>query len=56
MNGLQSPFNRSPYEILLSVDVAGQPGQVPQVAQAFRESGAHFVNHYGAWVVEPLSA
>ncbi|MCD0158709.1 MULTISPECIES: hypothetical protein [unclassified Deinococcus] len=43
-------------EILLSVDVAGQPGQVPQVAQAFRESGAHFVNHYGAWVVEPLSA
>ncbi|GAA0497263.1 hypothetical protein GCM10008937_00480 [Deinococcus depolymerans] len=43
-------------EILLSVDVAGQPGQVPQVAQAFRDSGAHFVNHYGPWVVESLSA
>ncbi|MGM9321281.1 hypothetical protein [Deinococcus aquaticus] len=43
-------------EILLSVDVAGQPGRTPQVAQAFRESGAHFVNHYGTWVVEPLSA
>ncbi|UBV41902.1 hypothetical protein LAJ19_09625 [Deinococcus taeanensis] len=43
-------------EILLSVNVADQPGQLPEVAQAFREAGAHFVNHYGVWVVEPICA
>jgi hypothetical protein len=43
-------------EIVLSVDVSGQPNAVAQVAQAFRDSQARFVNHYGAWVVEPLGA
>ncbi len=43
-------------EILLSVDVSDQPGRLPDVAQAFRGAGAHFVNHYGAWVVEPICA
>ncbi|WP_189070314.1 hypothetical protein [Deinococcus radiotolerans] len=43
-------------ETLLSVDVSDQPGRLPEVAQAFREAGAHFVNYYGAWVVEPICA
>jgi len=43
-------------EIVLSVDVSHQPGTVDQIAQAFRDSQARFVNHYGAWVVEPLHA
>lgn len=43
-------------EIVLSVDVSGQPQAVAQIAQAFRDSQARFVNHYGAWVVEPLGA
>lgn len=43
-------------EIVLSVDVSGQPGTVAQIAQAFRDSQARFVNHYGPWVVEPLHA
>ena len=43
-------------EVVLSVEVGGVSGGVTKVATAFRESGAHFVNHYGMWVVEPLSA
>ncbi|WP_019585397.1 hypothetical protein [Deinococcus apachensis] len=43
-------------EIVLSVDLSGAPGSVAQVAQVFRESRAHFVNHYGPWVVESLNA
>lgn len=43
-------------EVVLSVEVGGLSGGVSQVAEAFRASGAHFVNHYGTWVVEPLSA
>ncbi|WP_458586389.1 hypothetical protein [Deinococcus sp. PEB2-63] len=43
-------------EILLSVAVSDQPARLPDVAQAFRGAGAHLVNHYGAWVVEPICA
>lgn len=43
-------------EVVLSVDVSVIPGRVPEVARAFRESGAHFVHHYGTWVVQELGA
>ncbi|GMA14589.1 hypothetical protein E5F05_10235 [Deinococcus metallilatus] len=43
-------------EVVLSVDLTGYPGGAAAVAEAFRESHAHFVNHYGPWVVEPLNA
>ncbi|WP_102127113.1 hypothetical protein [Deinococcus planocerae] len=43
-------------EIVLSVDLSGSPKSVAAVAQAFRDSRAQFVNHYGPWVVEPLGA
>ncbi|KEF34637.1 hypothetical protein RDMS_06160 [Deinococcus sp. RL] len=43
-------------DIVLSVDLAHAGVSVAAVAQAFRDSHAHFVNHYGPWVVEPLEA
>lgn len=43
-------------DTVLSVDLSGTGASVTAVAQAFRDSHARFVNHYGAWVVESLEA
>ncbi|WP_158679903.1 hypothetical protein [Deinococcus sp. NW-56] len=43
-------------DIVLSVDLSGTGTGIAAVAQAFRDSHARFVNHYGPWVVEPLEA
>ena len=43
-------------DIVLSVNLSGTGTSVAAVAQAFRDSHARFVNHYGAWVTESLEA
>jgi hypothetical protein len=42
-------------KVVVSVQLPPRVDKAP-VCQAFKASGAHFIHHYGAWVVQRLSA